>query len=113
MSNPGRDGFYRCPNKCGNPDYPQPKWKTQKGFDKHMAECSPEPPVPTWVPLPRGERRKWGECEDCGCILWELASVWWMRDRIVCLECRQPYQEAGIGHHDAAGLVLPGLAMEG
>ena len=31
--------YYRCPNKCGNKDYPAPKWKTAKGFLGHLECC--------------------------------------------------------------------------
>ena len=34
---------YKCPFKCGRSDYPQPKWKTEQGFRKHMNECSKRP----------------------------------------------------------------------
>lgn len=34
---------YRCPNKCGDPRYPQPKWTTQAGYDAHMAKCPKSP----------------------------------------------------------------------
>ena len=34
---------YRCPNKCGDPRYPQPKWTTQAGYDTHMAKCPKSP----------------------------------------------------------------------
>jgi len=30
---------YRCPNKCGDSRYPQPKWTTQAGYDAHMLKC--------------------------------------------------------------------------
>ena len=32
-------GVYRCPFKCGDKRYPAPKWKTERGFRKHMTEC--------------------------------------------------------------------------
>ena len=34
---------YRCPNKCGDSRYPQPKWTTQAGYDAHMAKCPKSP----------------------------------------------------------------------
>ena len=40
---PGKRGVYRCPFKCGRPDYAQPTWKTEKGFRKHMETCSKRP----------------------------------------------------------------------
>ena len=109
-----RDGFFRCPNRCGNPDYPQPKWKTEEGFAGHMAKCKAKPePELVWVPEPKAAREKFGECPDCGSILWKMSSCWWMHGRIVCVACYRPYFEAGIGHHDACGLTLPGLTLEG
>jgi hypothetical protein len=40
---PDKRGFYRCPFRCGSPNYPQPKWKTEKGFRKHMSKCPNSP----------------------------------------------------------------------
>jgi hypothetical protein len=71
-----------------------------------------QPKAAKWKP-PVVEKKKFGECPDCGAIIWEMEPIWWMHDRIVCLSCCQPYYEAGLGHHDAAGLVLPGMALEG
>jgi|GEM_PF-1747582 Zn-dependent M32 family carboxypeptidase len=36
---PGKDGKYKCPFRCGRPDYPAPRWKTMAGFLKHLNEC--------------------------------------------------------------------------
>jgi hypothetical protein len=36
---PHKDGKYRCPFHCGRSGYPAPKWKTMKGFLKHLNEC--------------------------------------------------------------------------
>ena len=36
---PHKDGKYRCPFHCGAEGYPKPKWKTMKGFLKHLNEC--------------------------------------------------------------------------
>ena len=36
---PSKTGYYRCPFGCGRKDYPAPKWKTEKGFMKHLNEC--------------------------------------------------------------------------
>lgn len=38
-----KSGFYKCPNKCGDSRYPQPKYKTEKGFIKHLANCYLDP----------------------------------------------------------------------
>lgn len=35
--------IYRCPNKCGDARYPQPKWTTQAGYDAHAAKCPKSP----------------------------------------------------------------------
>ena len=32
-------GVYRCPFGCGDKRYPAKKWKTERGFRKHMTEC--------------------------------------------------------------------------
>lgn len=40
---PSKAGFYRCPYSCHRADYPQPKWKTENGFRKHMESCSGKP----------------------------------------------------------------------
>lgn len=114
MPERGRDGFFRCPNKCGNPDYPQPKWKTEEGFAGHMAKCKAKPePVLVWVPEPKVERKVFGECEDCGGLIWDMSSYWHVPGRLICIACYLPYYEEGIGFHAPAGLVLPGMALEG
>lgn len=38
-----KSGHYKCPYKCGRPDYPQPKWKTESGFRQHMEKCTGKP----------------------------------------------------------------------
>jgi len=42
MSTP-KPTIYRCPNKCGDARYPQPKWTTQAGYDAHMVKCPKSP----------------------------------------------------------------------
>lgn len=42
---PNKGGFYTCPYKCGQSGYPQPKWKTEKGFRSHMEKCGKRPSV--------------------------------------------------------------------
>lgn len=42
MSKP-KPTTYRCPNKCGDSRYPQPKWTTQAGYDAHMTKCPKSP----------------------------------------------------------------------
>lgn len=102
-------GKYRCPNRCGHPDYPQPSWVTDKGFLKHLAECEAK----VWTPEPVQENAWFCDCPDCGLPIWTLTSCWWMHDKIVCLDCYLPYFEAGVGHIDGAGLELPIFALDG
>lgn len=40
---PMKNGYYKCPYKCGRADYPQPKWKTESGFRRHMETCTGKP----------------------------------------------------------------------
>lgn len=109
---PDNQGYYRCPNACGHPDFPKPKWKTEIGFAKHLAKCpnrplapeeSPKPPEPEWF----------ADCPDCGEIIWTMETVWRMADKIVCIACYGSYYKQGMGHMDAAGLELPGVALFG
>ena len=50
---PNKQGYYKCPFKCGDPRYPEKKWKTEKGFRKHMEKCPNRPSV-----LKEKERKK-------------------------------------------------------
>lgn len=37
-------GIYKCPFKCSaHSSYPERTWKTEKGFRKHMTECTKRP----------------------------------------------------------------------
>lgn len=38
-----KGGAYRCPYACGDSRYPQPKYKTEKGFIKHLNSCRLNP----------------------------------------------------------------------
>lgn len=38
-----KNGGYRCPYKCHSAGYPAPKWKTEKGFIRHMETCKARP----------------------------------------------------------------------
>ena len=38
-----KNGAYYCPYKCGDPRYPIKKWKTEKGFLKHLEACPKSP----------------------------------------------------------------------
>lgn len=40
---PNKQGVYKCPFKCGSSGYPEPSWKTEKGFRKHMTTCPKRP----------------------------------------------------------------------
>lgn len=102
-------GKYRCPQRCGHPDYPQPSWTTEKGFLKHLESCQG---ALTWTPEPKEGRVKYGDCEDCGAVIWMFSSVWEMRDRTICIDCYRPYFEAGVGFHSSAGLVLPHIVLQ-
>ena len=36
-------GVYKCPFNCSNPNYPTQKWKTEKGFIRHLESCYKRP----------------------------------------------------------------------
>ena len=40
---PNKNGEYKCPFNCGHTGYPVRKWKTEKGFRRHMNNCSQRP----------------------------------------------------------------------
>lgn len=40
-----KQGYYKCPYKCGPSGYPARKWKTENGFLKHTKECPNRPSV--------------------------------------------------------------------
>lgn len=40
---PSKLGYYKYPFKCHDSRYPQPKWKTEKGFMKHLEKCNMKP----------------------------------------------------------------------
>ena len=41
---PNKTGYYKCPFGCHtNSSYPKPKWKTEKGFRKHLEGCFMKP----------------------------------------------------------------------
>lgn len=42
---PSKNGYYKCPFKCHDQRYAAPKWKTEKGFRKHMKKCPKNPAV--------------------------------------------------------------------
>ena len=42
---PSKSGYYKCPFNCHDSRYPQPKWKTEKGFMKHLEKCNMKPSV--------------------------------------------------------------------
>lgn len=101
------DGFFRCPNRCGHPDYPQPKWKTEAGFNRHLEKCKGRPDVPEMPAAVTKEPSKpYQDCPECGEIIFEMETVWMFRGRIKCIRHWQPGEE---GHVDCAGLELPGM----
>jgi len=110
----GRDGKYRCPWRCGDPNYPQPSWITEKGFEKHLSTCKAKPDAElVYVPPKENQFEYFGDCQDCGHSIFKMETIWWLPNRLVCIECYLPYFEAGRGHCDCAGLTLPGMALEG
>lgn len=110
---PWRDGAYRCNWKCHNPDFPAPKWKTEKGFLKHLEGCGFNPNGPQWVKPADTESRQFAECPDCGSPIMEFTSCWRMKGKTVCIDCHVPYLVMGMGFHDCAGFELPGVTLEG
>jgi predicted RNA-binding Zn-ribbon protein involved in translation (DUF1610 family) len=111
---PWKDGKFRCPWKCGNPDYPQAKWATEKGFLKHLEGCPENPAIgANYIAELESAPEVFAKCPDCGREIMKITSIWQMEGRFVCYECREPYQEAGIGYLDSAGLVLPKFLLEG
>lgn len=108
---PGRDGKFRCPWLCHDPEWPAPKWSTEKGYQKHLEKCL-QNPKKAYV-SPKEERRIFGECRDCGIPIMTMSSMWKLANAVVCMGCCQAYYEAGMGYHDCAGLELPGLMLEG
>jgi hypothetical protein len=66
-----------------------------------------------WKPAAKQEAKVWGQCPDCGCDILCGGTVWWMINKKVCWECREPYMEAGIGHCDCPDLELPEFSLEG
>lgn len=103
-------GKYRCPQRCGHPDYPQPSWTTEKGFLKHLESCQGSL---TWTPEPTKEHEKFSDCPDCGKTIWKMTSFWEMTGgAFVCIDCYLPYYEQGKGFHSCAGLEIAELALE-
>jgi len=66
-----KKGFYYCPFRCGDPLYPRKKWKTERGFRKHMESCSACPSAQTRNEQAKKERdadnekRKQAAMADC------------------------------------------------
>ena len=56
-----KNGYFKCPYKCGQSGYPQPKWKTENGFRGHMEKCSKKPSAV----LKRKENK---EAEEKACV---------------------------------------------
>lgn len=114
---PDAKGRYRCGYRCHPPLsddnlWPEPKWKTLKGVQKHMDEC-PLKPQPEWVPPPRPEPVFWGDCPRCGDAIFEGETIWEIDRgadprRWVCHRCCL-HPKCPPGFLSCAGLFLPGL----
>ena len=111
---PRWDGNYFCPWPCSDPNYPPRRWKSEKGFAKHLSECKAKPgPELVWVPKPKMAQEVFCECDDCGDPIYKITACWQIGSRVVCWDCHEPYLEAGMGYHEAAGLKLPAVMLEG
>lgn len=55
-----KNKVYRCPYNCGTPGYPKPKWKTEKGYKKHIETCHMRPQAVQQ----RADQRKEKELRD-------------------------------------------------
>lgn len=64
-----------------------------------------------WTPAPKPEKTVWGKCPDCNSDIMNGETVWWMHDRKVCWDCREPYRAQGIGHMDCCDLEFPELTL--
>ena len=111
---PWKDEKYRCPWRCHNPDFPAPKWSTEKGFQKHLEGCSCNPAIGRDYVAEQGAVPEvFAECEDCGRPIMKFTSIWQLIGRFVCFNCREVYQECGQGYLDCCGLQLPKYLLEG
>jgi len=100
---PDRRGFYRCPYVCGDPDWPQPKWKTIAGIEKHLAKCTQNPAnLPPPPPPPPVEA--FGDCPTCSRPVTKGESIWVGPAGWVCFGCA-----ADEGYWDCAGMELAGF----
>lgn len=66
-----------------------------------------------WEPPPKLAPVYWGTCAPCGRTIYKGDPVWTVGEFIltVCYNC---YDDLGEGCHlDCAGLMLPGIALEG
>lgn len=110
----GERGFYWCPNHCTGPtvgsSYPERHWSTEKGILGHIAKCplrsgAESMMMPTVMPK---QREIYCLCPDCTTPIMEGETIWWMRDKIVCMDCHAEYLTAGVGHMEGAGIELGG-----
>lgn len=111
MSEYKRDwkGFFRCPWKCGNTDFPQPKWKTEAGFKKHLEGCAMRPQEPP-PPPPPPELVPWGRCSGCHCMVFEGETILKRGKNFLCTNCMYATNEKVKDEYlDCAGLVLGGF----
>lgn len=105
---PDSRGYYRCPYRCGNPDFPAPKWVTERGFAKHLAECRAKPePESVYVPPEPSEVVWWRDCDGCGRPIMTGDTIWVATPDRFCFDCAPGVPT--FGYFDCAGLVLPGV----
>lgn len=109
-------GFYRCPYGCSDPRYSARKFVGEERFLKHLQECRAKPSEGqelVWVPPEKSEPKYFQDCPDCGLPIFETETIWWLRDKIVCMQCYRPYFEVGRGHQEPVNLQIPGITLEG
>jgi hypothetical protein len=78
-----------------------------------MTKKKKAPSRKQWTPPPPPPPEPFAECPDCGETIYKFTSIWQMSNRRVCFDCREVYSEMGVGFHDCAGFVLPGMTLEG
>jgi hypothetical protein len=76
-------------------------------------EEGPNKKIEKWKPAPEPEKILWGACQ-CGQDIYEGESVGMHGEhkRVVCHACWMTGNFEGY-HLDCAGLILPGVALEG
>lgn len=107
---PDHRGFYRCSFGCWTnaSPYPAPKWRTVAGIEKHMAGCHMRPPD-AWVPPPEPIPVYFGNCSGCGCVVFEMQTIWKSGGEFLCYDCSHGGMVLPGGYFTGAGLMLGGL----